>query len=50
MHLYVRSGGKLNQWRGDAAGSASAFASLPPAGAAAIVAQAEGGDILILRR
>ena len=50
VRLYLRSGGKLRQWRGDADGIARAFAALPAAGAAAIAAQGEGGDMLLVRR
>ncbi len=50
MRLYLRAGGKLRQWRGDADGIARAFAALPAAGAATIAAQGAGGDMLLLRR
>jgi hypothetical protein len=50
MRLYLRAGGKLRQWRGDADGIARAFAALPAAGAATIAAQGQGGDMLLLRR
>jgi hypothetical protein len=50
MRLYLRSGWKLRQWRGDADGIARAFAALPPAGRATLAAQGKGGDSLFLRR
>ncbi len=51
IQLYLRSGGKLRQWRGDADGIARAFAALPPAGAATVAAlTGSGGDGLFLRR
>ncbi|HEY7608971.1 MAG TPA: hypothetical protein VIF14_07045 [Alphaproteobacteria bacterium] len=50
VRIYLRSGGRLRQWRGDAEGIARAFAALPAAGAVALVAQGDGGDTLILRR
>lgn len=50
MRLYLRSGGKLRQWRGDADGIARALAELSAAGAATLAAQGSGGDALFLRR
>jgi hypothetical protein len=50
MHILLRTGGKLRQFRSDADGIARAFAAMPDAGAAALVAQGEGGDSLFLRR
>lgn len=50
MTLYLRAGGRLRQWRGDADGIARAFAALPAAGTATIAAQGQGGDALFLRR
>lgn len=50
MRLYLRAGGKLRQWRGDADGIVRAFAALPAAGAATITAQGASGDMLLLRR
>ena len=50
MRLFLRAGGKLRQWRGDADGVARAFAALPEAGGATIAAQGDGGDMLLLRR
>ena len=50
VRLYLRAGGKLRQWRGDADGITRAFAALPAAGTATIAAQGQGGDALFLRR
>jgi len=50
VRLYLRSGGRLHQWRGDANGIARAFAALPPAGRATLAAQGKGGEALFLRR
>ena len=44
MRLYLRSGGKLRQWRGDADGIARAWAALPAEGRATMAAQGSGGD------
>jgi hypothetical protein len=50
MRLYLRAGGKLKHWRGDADGIARAFAALPPARAATLAAMGNGGEGLWLRR
>lgn len=50
MRLYLRSGGKLRHWKGDADGIARAFAALPAAGRATLAAQGTDGDLLLLRR
>jgi len=50
MRLYLRSGGKLSHWRGDAEGISRAFAALPARGVATLAAQGDGGDMLLLRR
>jgi len=47
--LYLRSGGKLRQWRGDADGIARAFAALPPQGAASLAALGDGGVVSELK-
>lgn len=48
--LYLRAGGKLRQWRGDAEGVAQAWASLSTQGAATLAAQSNSGDSLFIRR
>lgn len=50
VRLYLRSGGELRQFRGDAEGIARAFAALPPTGRATLAAQGDGGNSLFLRR
>jgi hypothetical protein len=50
LRLYLRAGGKLREWRGDADGIARAFAALPARGAATLAALGGGGDGLYLRR
>lgn len=50
MRIYLRSGGKLTQWRGDAEGIARAWATLPAEGRATLAAQGNGGDALFLMR
>jgi len=49
MRLYLRSGGRLREWRGDADGIARAWAALPP-GTAALAAMGNDGNSLFLRR
>jgi hypothetical protein len=50
VQLYLRTGGKLRQWRGDADGIARMFAALPANGTATIAAQGSSFDGLFLRR
>lgn len=50
VRLYLRGGGKLRQWRGDADGIARAFAALPAGGDATLAALGDGHDMLLLRR
>jgi len=50
MRLYLRGGGKLRQWKGDADGLARAWAALPASGRATLAAQGAGGDSLFLMR
>ena len=50
IQLYLRTGGKLRQWRGDADGLARLFAALPANGTATIATQGPGFNGLFLRR
>ncbi|MGH7005972.1 MAG: hypothetical protein ACREIP_18670 [Alphaproteobacteria bacterium] len=50
MRLYLRTGGRLRQWRGDADGIAAAWAALPASGRATLAVQGNSGDSLFLMR
>lgn len=50
LRLYLRSGGKLREWRADADGIQRAFAVMPATGAATLAAIGSGGEGLWLRR